>query len=100
MMAEIIEVQLKPSIIHQPDDVAHRRHSRGCAIGRQAHYLVLVAIVREAEVLGQRLVEDAERMREVHPPFHSYVGPAADPPSGAAEVAEAVDRNDDRLVEW
>ena len=37
------------------------------AIGRQSHHFVLVAIVRKSQILRQRLIEDAERMWEMHP---------------------------------
>ena len=39
---------------------------RGPAVGGQAHHLVLVAVLREAEELRDRRVEDAERVREHH----------------------------------
>ena len=55
--------------------------------------------MRKAEVLRQRLVEDAERMREVDLVLDLDLRAAADAPGRAGEVAEAVHRDDDRLVE-
>ena len=37
----------------------------GPAVGREPHHLVLVAVMGKAEILGQRLIEDAERMRKI-----------------------------------
>src|ERR1700730_12601638 len=50
-------------------------------------------------MLGQGLVKDAERMREMLPPRDADLRPATDPPGGAGKVAETVDRNDARLVQ-
>ena len=71
----------------------------GCAVRREPHHLVLVAIVGKAEILGQRLIEDAERMREIDAAVDTDVAALARSPGGAGEIAEAVDRDDHRLVE-
>ena len=55
--------------------------------------------MRKAEILRQRLIEDAERMREIDAAVDGDLRPAADAPGGAGEIAEAIDRNDDRLIE-
>ena len=52
-------------------DPPHRRQvPLGVAVGREAHHLSLVAVVREAEPLGDRGVEDPERVREEHAARH------------------------------
>ena len=65
VMAEVVEVELEGPVVAQPHDLAHRVEVARLAVGREAHHLVLVAVVREAQVLRERLVEDAERVREV-----------------------------------
>ena len=52
------------------------------------------------EVLGDRGVEDAHRVRELDPVLDLHLVAAAHAPHGADEVAEAVDREQRRLVEW
>ena len=99
VMAEIVEIELERAIGHQTNDLAHGVQIDRPAIGREAHHLVFVAVVRKAEILGQRLIEDAERMREVHAAVDRERAPSPHAPGCAGEVAEAVDRNDDRLIE-
>src|SRR5437762_3671858 len=53
------------------------------AIGRKAHDLVLVTVVRKAEILRDGLIEDAERMREEYPAFNRDVPTRPDAPRGA-----------------
>ena len=98
-MAEIGEIELVCPVGLKPHDLAHGIHERRLAVGRKAHDLVLVAIVGKAQILRQRLVEDAERMRKIHPPVDGDVLALADAPGGAGEIAEPVDRNDDGLLE-
>src|SRR5438876_11761210 len=71
----------------------------GLPIGRQAHDLVLVAVMRKTEVLRQRLIEDAERMCEIHLSFDGHRAPATQPPGRACEVTEAVHRDGGGFVE-
>ena len=47
------------------DHVAHLVGEARLAVGRQAHHLVFVAVLRKAEKLGERGVEQPQRMREV-----------------------------------
>ena len=49
----------------KPHDLAHGVHGGRLAVGSKPHHLVLVAVVRKAEILRQRLIEDAERMRKI-----------------------------------
>src|SRR5262245_46874915 len=99
-MAKIGEIELKCAIRPEPNDLAHRLHEGRPAIGREAHNLVLVAVMRKAQILGQRLIEDAERMREIDPPTIGDVTALADAPGRAGEVPESIDRNDDGLRKW
>ena len=96
---EVVEVELEQVAVraHEP---AHRRRVRvRVAVGREAHHLALVAVLREAEPLRDRGVEDPERVREEH--AVEDLDPVAAPvrQHRRCEVAEAVDREDRGLVE-
>ena len=80
-------------------DPAHLVQIPRLAVRREPHHLVFVAVMRKAEILRQRLVKDAERMRKIDPILHLDSGPATDAPRGAGEIAEAVHRHDHRLLE-
>ena len=101
VMAEIVEVELERAVwLAAARSGASRRMHDGLAIGREPHDLVLVAVVRKAEILRERLVEDAERMREIAPARRSRCRvPCPTPQAALRKVAEAIDRDDDRLLE-
>src|ERR1035437_486172 len=98
-MEEVTEIELERAIGHQTNDLPHGVQVDRPAIGGEAHYLVFVAVVRKSEILGQRLIENSERMREVHAAVDRESVPSSRAPGCTGEVAEAVDRNDDRLIE-
>ena len=99
VMPEAVEVQPKAPALLQRHDLAHRVEIRRLAVRRQSHHLVFVAVVRKAEELRDRLVEDAERVRKIDALLDLDRGAAAHAPRRAGEVAEAVDGNDHRLRE-
>ena len=99
MVAKIGEIELVGPVRPEPHDLAHGVHERRPAVGREAHDLVLVTVMREAEILGQRLIENAERMREVNLPIQGKGRSLAGAPRGTGEVAETVDRDNDCFVE-
>ena len=79
---------------------AERRGEAGLAVGGEAHHLVLVAEAGEAQELGDRGVEEPQRVREVDAIEHlarSLPRPTAS--HRRDEVAEAVDREAHRLLE-
>ena len=98
-MAKIGEIELVSPIRLKPHDLAHGIHECRLPIGRQAHDLVLVTVVGEAQILGQRLVEDPKRMREIHPPVDGDGFSPADTPCSAGEVADTIDRDHHSLFE-
>ena len=98
VMAKIGEIELVSTIGSKPYDLSHGVHECRLAIGREPHDLVLVAVMRKAEILRQRLIKDAERMREIHASVDGNGFAPADPPGSAGEIAEAIDRNDDSFV--
>jgi hypothetical protein len=67
-------------------DLAHGFNESRPAIREKPHDLVLVAIVRRAQILDDGLVEDAERMREIDVPINLNRGALADTPSLLATV--------------
>ena len=95
---EVVEVEAD-LVAFDADDVADLRGEARLAVGRQAHHLVFVAVLREAEELRERGVEQAQRMRELDAAAHVDVVAAADAPHHAAEVAEPVDGDDRGFVE-
>src|SRR5271167_1511948 len=60
------QIELEAPVWEQTYDIPERIDECRAAIGGEPHYLVLVAIVRKAEVLRDRLIEDTERMRKIH----------------------------------
>ena len=100
MVAKILEVELEGAVGQERHDLAHGIEVRRLAIRRKPHHLVFVAIMGKAEILRQRLVEDAERMRKIHAAvLPRDRSPLPDAPSRTGEIAEAVDRNDHGLLE-
>src|SRR5262245_13669098 len=81
MMAEKAQVERVRTIGPQAHDLAHGLHERRPAIGRKPHDLVLVAVVGKSEKLGQRLIEDAERMGKIDAPIDPNRGALTDTPS-------------------
>ena len=78
-MAEIGEVQPEGPIRQEAHKLAHGVEVGRLAVRSEPHHLVLVAIVRKAEILRERLVEDAERMRKIYPPCDRKIGPVPRP---------------------
>ena len=56
--------------------------------------------MRKAEILGERLVENPEGVREMHASLDFYVCAASYAPGGACEIAETIDGDDDSVGEW
>src|SRR5438034_3890023 len=94
-MAKICQIELISSIGSKLYDLAHGLHECRLAIRRKSHDLVFVTVVWKAEILRQRLIEDAERMREIHASIDGNGLAPSHPPRCAAEIAEAIDREDD-----
>jgi hypothetical protein len=88
-MAEEVQVESIGTIGTQLHDLAHGYESRP-AIRGEPHDLVLVAIVRKPEKLGNGLVEDAERMREIDVPIDSSRGALADAPSCTRKIPKSI----------
>ena len=62
-MAEVAEIQLESAIGLGRDHLPQLVGLRWLAIGRESHHLVFIAVFGEAEVLRDRGVKQAQRMR-------------------------------------
>src|SRR5207245_2230172 len=92
--AEELEVEPEAAVRLQMNDLAHGVEE-GCApIGGEPHHLVIVAIVRKAEILRKRLIKHAERMREIHAALDIDLAVRGRAPGGAGEIAKAIHRDD------
>ena len=69
------------------------------AVGRQAHQLVLARVDREAAEVGEGRVEQAQRVRKAQLVRERDAVAAADAEAGRGPFADAVEREDGRLVE-
>ena len=83
-------IKVKTATILQPHDFAHLVQEDWLAVGGKSHHLVLVAVMRKAEILGHRLVEHPERVRKMHTVFDVDHGAATGAPCGRREVTESV----------
>src|SRR5262245_9990500 len=99
MMAEIIKVQPEGSIRQETDKLSHAFEIRCFAVWREPHHLVFVAVVRESEILRQRLVEDAERVRKIDSLRHRKIRSRSKAPGRAGKISKTVHRYSERLLE-
>ena len=70
------------------------------AVRRQPHDFVFISVVRKSEILGHRLVENAERMRKIYAAVGRDVGPRRDAPSCTREITETINRHYGCLIKW
>jgi hypothetical protein len=71
----------------------------GLAVRGEAHHLVLLVVLPEAEVLGQHRIEDAEGVRLPHPQHLRELLAAGVEERGAGAVAREVHGQDERVGE-
>src|SRR5688572_7375288 len=92
MMAEVVEVQSKLPVLFRAHDLAKLVDKPRAAVRREAHDFYIVAVVRKAEKLRRRCVDDSDRMWIFD--LSGYLDVVALPrgPHRRDEVAEAVDR--------
>src|SRR5258707_4075 len=92
-MTEIGEVESEVSVRTNRQNFTHLGHTAGGAVSCQPHDLVFVPVVEKAEILRQRLVEDAQRVWEKYPVGDLDFRFAPDTPGGAREITGAIDRH-------
>ena len=98
VVPEVVEAELVAEAV-APDDPAEDVQVLRLPVGGEAHHLVLVAVLREAEVLRDGRVEDAEGVGERNLPADLEVVTLPDAPHRAHHVAEPVDREHGRPFE-
>src|SRR5260370_18365865 len=98
VMGEVVEIEAD-LIAVRPNDVSDLFEKARLAVSGETHHFVLVAVLGEPEELGERGVEDAKGVREVHGALDFDAVAATDAPHDTAEVAEAVDGDHGGWVE-
>ncbi len=74
------------------DEFAHLLEVFRLAVGSEAHDFVFVAVMREADELGDGGIKNPERVREVDPLIDLDPAATAPPQRGAGKIAKAIDR--------
>ena len=97
MMAEELEVQFEGAIALQAHDPTHLLEKLWLAVRRQSHDFVFVAVVRKAEILGERRIKDSERVGEINAAIDPNAVRSSDAPSDAGEITEAIHGKHDRV---
>src|SRR4051794_7931446 len=99
-MAKKLQIKSERPIRSQMDNLAHGVKESRFAVGRQPHQFVLIAVVGKSKILRQSLIEDAKRMREMHPRVNSQARLMPHSPCSAREVTEPIDGHNCGFVEW
>jgi len=99
VVAEVGEVEFVAAIGLQADNFTHGADELWLSVRGKPHNLVLIAVVREAQILRQRLVEDAERMGEEDVAVDPDVLAVTDTPRSASEITETINGDDHRVIE-
>src|SRR6185437_282741 len=98
MMREITKVETETERSFGANDVAELVKIRRRAISGEAHHLVFIAKLPEAQILRHRGVEHSERMRKCDGAIHANLRAFADSPHGAGEITQTIRREHDGMV--
>src|ERR1043166_9334717 len=90
-MTKVVELQTKLPAFFGANDLAKLIDKTRLAIWRETHHLAFIAIMRKAEKLRRRGVNDARRMRVFDLAQHLDRVAFTEPPHRRDEIAEAVD---------
>src|SRR5690606_22540753 len=91
-IVEVVEVEPERAVVFDIDQLAQDQVDvLRLAVGREAHQLVFAGVDREAEVIGEGGIEQAQGMRETNffEKLYSVANSAAE--RGGAPLADAVD---------
>src|SRR5205823_13978912 len=99
VMAKVSEIEFESPVRLEPDDFVHGFHEGRRSVRRKSHDLVLVAVIGKSKELRHRLIENAERMGKIDPPFDRDACAMSSSPRRTREIAETIDREHRRLVE-
>src|SRR6266849_10235546 len=100
MMEKVLEVEFKPAFGFYADDPTQSIQIVRFPVSRQAHHLVLVTIVEKSQVLGQRQIEEPERMGKRHAIENLDPLSFAPPDHCADKISEPVHRDHGAGLEW
>ena len=95
-MPEVFQVQTKLTVGFGAHQIAELFDVTGLAIRREAHDFPFVAVIREAEKLCGRRVQDSERVRILDLAQHLDRIPFSHAPHGRDKIAKAIQRNQRR----
>src|SRR5690606_1956258 len=96
---EVVHVQAKGPVLLDLDELVEDLSGvAGFTIGREAHELVFAAIYLEPSEVGQRGVEQAQRVREALFLEYFYRISATDRDASGRPLADSVERQDRRLL--
>jgi hypothetical protein len=96
MMTKVVEVQTKLPVLFGANDVAKLVDEARLAVRREAHHFSFVAVMRKAEKLRRRGVDDAGRVRILDLAQHLDRVSFTNGPHRRDEIAKAVDRQQRR----
>src|SRR3972149_3742707 len=97
-MTKVREVQTKSPVVLQVHDATHLVQVTRFAIGCESHHLVFIAVVRESQVLGHRLIKNSQGMRKIDFALDVYPRATPDAPGSAREIPKAVHGDGKRFV--
>ncbi len=99
-VVEVLHIEAERSVLPQIDELAHDEIDVArLAAGRELHEHALVRVALEAGEMGERRVEEPERMRKPYLLAELDTVVAADAPARRRPLADAVDDHDRRLAE-
>ena len=100
VVREVLHVQLEGAVVVEVDHLLHDAiEVDGLPVRREPHHLVLGAVDLEAEVVGERAVEEAQAVREADLLEEGDVRALAHAEAGGGPLAHAVHGEDGRLLE-
>jgi len=99
MTVEIAARELKATAWLEGHELSNLIHEFRRSVRRESHHLELVTVVVKSEVLGDRSVKHAERVRIGDLVQQPDLISGADCRRGADEIPEAVDCTDGRVIE-
>ncbi len=100
VVGEVLHVELEGAVLVEVDHLLHDPlEVRGLPVGSEAHHLVLGAVDLEAEVVGERAVEEAQAVGEADLFEEGDVPALAHPEGGGGPLAHPVHGEDRRLLE-
>src|SRR5271157_2637358 len=101
VMEEVVASQLEvhPTAVGRNHDPPELVQKFRLAVGGKSHHFVFVPVLREAQVLRERGIENSQRMRKRDRAHRLDLATAPHTPHRAGEVAESVKRKYRRLLE-